>query len=91
VTEPYKLVKIEWIDSGHVSGWTRRSDLVLDKGTDLMCVTVGFVLHHSELSISVCQSFKRECYREEDRMVDAVMEIPMVAVKSIREIEGVGS
>lgn len=51
-----RLVKVEWVDSGAAlyDGWEQPADMIeRSKINDLMCMTVGFLLHEDEERVIV--------------------------------------
>ena len=79
------LVVIEWLDSVHQStGWTRRSELEFNLDSDLVHRSAGFLVHESPKSIGLCQSHRMSTGMT--GFIDAVIEIPRVALLSIHVI-----
>jgi hypothetical protein len=77
----WQIIEIDWLDSCHLAGWTRDEfdwDL-----KDLEHKTVGYFIKETKYSIAVIQSRKAEV-KEKGTSVDALMEIPKVAVTKIR-------
>lgn len=80
----WSIIEIDWLDSCHLSGWTR--DELDFQLKDLQHKTVGFFMKKTDYSISVVQSRKAEV-KEKGTSIDALMEIPIVAISKIRIIK----
>ena len=54
----YRVVWIEWVDSAQCDGWEPIDAILatLREAECKMCVTIGFVLHESETSITTTSS-----------------------------------
>jgi len=83
------LIYIRWVDSCHQGGWISVSDLFKKyQKEELIQETAGFLLKETEYSYMVAQS--KGAYwspgGESDFAVDAIMEIPKVAVVEVREL-----
>lgn len=79
--EKWKIIEMDWLDSCHLSGWTK-DDLTYEQ-KDLEHKTVGYFIKETKYSISVVQSRKAEV-KEKGTSIDALMEIPKVAITKIR-------
>ena len=76
----WQIIEIEWLDSCHLSGWTR-DDLAFEQ-KDLEHNTIGYFIRETEYSISVVQSRKNEV-KEKGTAINALMEIPKVAITKL--------
>ncbi len=70
-----KPVVVRWIDSMGTSGWNN-----LDKPTDMECTSVGHLIKKTKDRVTIAMN--RSHYGNGD-----YMEIPMIAVKSIRKLK----
>lgn len=80
----WQIIEIDWLDSCHLSGWTR-DDLTYEL-KDLEHKTAGYFLKETKYSINVVQSRKAEV-KEKGTTIDALMEIPKVAITNVRLIK----
>lgn len=83
----YQLLEIDWIDSVHDDGsWKRESFFAEDKDPDDGCCqkTAGYFLRETPKTLMVIQS--RQLY-ENNPLVDAMMQIPKVAISKIKELK----
>jgi hypothetical protein len=75
----HRKVWIKWIDSVHRSGWKHTDEVEPSEVEDMTCESVGFLLHETDHAIGIIQS-KNHC------QIDAIMEIPKVAILEMREL-----
>lgn len=81
----WERVEIDWIDSMHRGKWIYEGelhDIIQDKY--MKCKTIGFFFTQTKLGVVVVQSKSDD--GEEKCNVDAVMQIPKVAITKIRRI-----
>lgn len=80
-----KFTKIEifWIDSVHDSGWQQLSNFKASE-EQMDHRTVGYVVHESNISLSVAQSFGEN---RNDTTIDSVMMIPKVSIIKIKKFK----
>lgn len=74
---PYDIVRVEWVDSAHTSGWMPAKEVIADPQRTEDCVTVGFLLDKTDAEVVLVQSFS------DGGSVDAVMGIPTSTVSRI--------
>ena len=76
--EPTEIVYVTWIDSSGQEAWNR----ALPDEESLTCVSAGFLLEETEVSIVVSASFGCRTKRNDrdDFSADAPMRIPKVAI-----------
>lgn len=72
------------MDSQHSSGWKYPKDIGFDY-EEMLHETVGFLYHETDYSYAIVQS-KSKVLDEEAGQVDAIMEIPKVAVIEFKEL-----
>ena len=84
----WQKIEIVWVDSCHTSGWRNSSDFTKDKKPDepLWCSTMGYFIGYSPRSIKVVQSKQRYIKENGSSSVDAMMQIPKVAIISLRKL-----
>ena len=73
------IVEIEWIDSSGASGWQSPEDA--QKCNISQCRSAGYLLRKTKTAITIVQNMA------DVGLVDMQMDIPIVAVKSIRVLE----
>lgn len=78
---PEPMIWIRWIDSTHTSGWKPRYDCPPASLEDMMCESVGFLVHDTPHSLALIQSKTGSDDHDE---IDAIMEIPKVAIQKVR-------
>ena len=78
----FDRIEIEWVDSLHNSGWIIESKVNLS-GKELLHKTLGYFLKEDKVSVIVFQSFQ---INVDPKSLDALMEIPKVAIKKIKKI-----
>lgn len=76
------MVKIDWVDSSHCSGWMMDSDIRADE-KNLPHQTIGFVLAQTKNAVTVCQSKGTNQHRNGETSIDSIMEIPIVSITGI--------
>lgn len=86
--EKYSVVEIVWIDSVHSSGWRWEKSQTFGSKKEITHKTVGYLLDQNKQTTVVTQSMKIKIEEDGDRCIDAVMEIPNVAIVSIKKIYG---
>lgn len=78
----WTLVEIEWVDSCHTSGWTTVEGYDWkDHADSLHNKTTGYVAHRDKETIAVVQSHQDKWTHGHPRTMDAIMMIPLCAVK----------
>lgn len=79
------FIHVKWIDSCHVSGWMFLQNFAKEyKKTELMQETAGFLLRETEYSYMIVQSKGLYWSKlDEDFAIDAIMEIPKVAITEL--------
>lgn len=82
MSEP--MVWIRWIDSTHTSGWKPRYDAPAATLEDMLCESVGFLIHDTEHSIGIIQS---KTGLDDHDEIDAIMEIPKVAIQKMKYLK----
>ena len=78
----FDLVRIDWVDSMHDSGWQKLSEFNAVE-EQMMHRTVGYVVYESRTTLGVCQSYG---VNRKDPTIDAVMQVPKVAIKKIKKL-----
>jgi hypothetical protein len=80
VKEPKEIVYVTWLDSSGQSGWNR----ILPDEESLTCVSVGWLLEETDLSIALATSYgcrvNHDDARGDDISVDDCIRIPKVAI-----------
>lgn len=80
----WQMVEIDWLDSCHLSGWNRENNIDFAR-KDLEHKSCGYFLKETDYSLSVIQSRKSDT-SVPNISVDALMEIPKVAILKIRKL-----
>ena len=81
--KPWTIIEIFWIDSMALSRWHHEDDARdSTKDDDLKHKTVGYFFKATKASIAVVQS--KSDYENKKGNVDAVMQIPRVAITKVR-------
>lgn len=78
----WQLLEIEWVDSSHTSGWKNSKEHEGEPVIDYR--TVGYLLQETKRTITVTQSICDYLQEDSSRMIDAIMDIPKVAIKKIK-------
>lgn len=78
----YQIIQIKWLDSLHSGGWQNESGVETSKDR-LVHYSVGYFLKEDSRSIIIIQSYQNI----ENKNIDAVMEIPKVAILKIKKYE----
>lgn len=82
--KPYELIEVDWLDSCHLSGWSRLKNISFNK-KDLMHQTSGYFFKETPYSVCIVQS--KKMYPEENSSVDAMMEIPKVSILKVKKLK----
>ena len=82
----YQIIEILWLDSLHTSGWLKEKQVQVTSKERMTHRTVGYFLREDDKSILVIQSWN-ETDENEERDVDAIMEIPKGAILKIRKMK----
>jgi hypothetical protein len=72
-----KLVVIEWVDSGTVSGWAGLEEVSSDP---CRCITVGWLIHNRKKAKTVAASLTHS-------HACGIMTIPTSAITKIRKLK----
>lgn len=80
----WPLVEIRWIDSCGPHGWTRLSEQIEEKISEI--VSVGFLVAETDRKKTIVASVDT-AFGLDNPSVDGVTHIPCVAVLSLRVIE----
>lgn len=80
----FQPVLIKWLDSVHDSGWKRQSEFS-DEGM-IEYETIGLWGGITERTVKVYQSRCLETDKEDDYLVDNMMQIPKVAIIKIENL-----
>lgn len=83
---PGDLALVDWVDSQHAGAWANREDVVKEAAEEtLACQTVGWVLDDTDLYLLVASS--QTCGdKPHEQQVDGRMQIPKVAITSVRKL-----
>lgn len=80
----WQKIEVFWIDSVHDSGWKQESNLE-DAEKYLDHSTVGYFFRTSKRAMDIVQS-KSTGRPEGKACIDSVMQIPLVAITSIKKL-----
>lgn len=80
----YDVILIKWLDSVHDSGWKRENEL--DDEGEIEYETVGLYIGETKRTIKVVQSKCCGTSIENNYLVDALMQIPKVAILNIKKL-----
>lgn len=78
-----QIIEIDWLDSCHQSGWLSESS-VNNSIRDVSHRSIGYYLSEDKQQITFVQSYQNFGKKEDDRKVDAIMQIPKCAITKIR-------
>lgn len=83
MTKPYKLLKVEWLDS-HMpsSGWKPMDNM--DTPVDMPIVTVGFLISQTKTMIRLAASVGD--FGTENEQVTGIISIPKCCILRKKEI-----
>lgn len=84
----WQPVEIFWVDSYRTHGWISLEEANVDEDYSLDHRTIGYFVGETSRQITVCQSSKtnEDLISEPETNIDAVMNIPKVAITKIRKI-----
>ena len=77
----YQIIEIEWFDSLHFSGWINEEKVSLSTLEEITHKSIGYFLKENKISILIIQSHQTT----ESPEVDAIMEIPKIAILKIKK------
>lgn len=81
--DKWKIILIKWVDSMTSSGWQHEDNIDLDDKY-IYKESVGFFYKETDEAITIAQN--KDDDGEPKQNVAAIMTIPKVAIKSIKEI-----
>ena len=71
--KPYKIYRIDWLDSCHGSGWVKVENY--QPSETLMVSSIGYLIHEDEVSITIVSS-----YTHATGEIHTAQEIPKCAI-----------
>jgi glucose dehydrogenase len=78
----WQIIKISWIDSSGQDSWQYEPNLDISEKY-LQCESVGYFLQETKNSIAIAQSYTPP---REKKSVNAIIQIPKVAIKKIKKL-----